>query len=166
MVDVWPLVPGHDGYLLSSWFCWKGCLTHHLTPSEPSDGLRKIYGVNWNDLEIVFMTLRYADKLWHPQFFSAITFGLLVCSGPRTRVRGPCRDSGQSCGFHEKLWSGEGGRRLCSRCNRACSRADRSTTPFIMQVSPFKAVLMSLFPNVDVEFLYVCYDFGAPCSQW
>ena len=27
-----------------------------------------------DDLSIVFITVRYADKLWHPQFFGAITF--------------------------------------------------------------------------------------------
>ena len=34
------------------------------------------YGVvlQQDDLGIVFMTLRYADKLWHHQFFSVITF--------------------------------------------------------------------------------------------
>ena len=111
------------------------------------------------------MTLRYADKLWHPQFFSAITFGLLVCSGPEHEFVALVGTQVKAVDFTRSYGLVKGAA-MCSRCNRACSRADRSTTPFIMQVSPFKAVLMSLFPNVDVEFLYVCYDFGAPCSQW
>ena len=38
--------------------------------------LRKKYGVELHkdNLSIVFMTVLQADKLWHPQFFGAITF--------------------------------------------------------------------------------------------
>ena len=38
--------------------------------------LRKKYGVelHQDDLGIVFMTVLYADKLWHPQLIGAITF--------------------------------------------------------------------------------------------
>ena len=37
---------------------------------------RKKYGMELqqDDLSIVSVTLRYGDKLWHPQFFGAITF--------------------------------------------------------------------------------------------
>ena len=82
--------------------------------------LRKKYGVELqqDDLGIVFMTIRYPDKLWHPQFFGAITFVSqrltvvfwFVEAG--TRVHGPCRGSGQSFGFQEGLWSGEEGPRF------------------------------------------------------
>ena len=47
--------------------------------------LRKKYGVEvqQDHLSIVFMTVRHADKLWHPQFFGAITF---VSQGRRSET--------------------------------------------------------------------------------
>ena len=48
----------------------------HPTPSGPSDssGRSKV----WNFTSSVFMTVGDADKPWHPQFFSAVTFEFCV----------------------------------------------------------------------------------------
>ena len=69
--------------------------------------LQKRYGVelHQDDLSIVLMTIRSADKLWHPQFSGAITF----VSQRLTVVFWFVEARNMSSwpfGFQDKLWSG------------------------------------------------------------
>ena len=72
---------------------------------KPSDGSGK-YGVvlQQDDLEIVFMTIRYADKLWHPQFFSSITFVSQRFSVVFWFVQAQNKISSLLSGLRSKLW--------------------------------------------------------------
>ena len=85
-----------------------------------------------DDLSIVSVTLRYADKLWHPQFFGAITFvsqrltivfqfvehEFMTLVGAQV----PALDSKLDYGLVKEV-------AICSRCNRAGFRTDMSTAP-------------------------------------